>query len=188
MVEDSSNDERLEENLAKIALHLGRYIVTMMSTGVILLIVFSLSGGDGQMNDLVWYSWVGGIIIGTMIGSSMVLDEVSRAGPRNVVITGSTRGLGKALAREFLLFGDRVVIAARSEKSDDLTIKELEENLQEGMATWLINNAGTNKGFRPLLEFRDEDIQNANIDKDQMKAAIKAQQDQQIDNALLAEA
>lgn len=45
-------------------------------------------GGDGQMNDLIWYSWVGGIIIGTMIGSNMVLDEVSRAGPRNVVITG----------------------------------------------------------------------------------------------------
>ncbi|PWA13656.1 putative chlorophyll(ide) b reductase NYC1, chloroplastic [Artemisia annua] len=55
-------------------------------------------GGEGQMNDLICYSWVGGIMIGTIIGSNMVLDEVSRAGPRNVVITGSTRGLGKALA------------------------------------------------------------------------------------------
>lgn len=45
-------------------------------------------GGDSQLNDLIWYSWLGGIIIGTMIGSNMVLDEVSRAGPRNVVITG----------------------------------------------------------------------------------------------------
>ncbi|CAI9285941.1 unnamed protein product [Lactuca saligna] len=193
--------EKLEENLSKIALHFGRYIVTMMSTGVILLIGFNLSGGDGQMNDLIWYSWVGGIIIGTMIGSNMVLDEVSRAGPRNVVITGSTRGLGKALAREFLLSGDRVVIASRSKESVDMTIKELEENLQEGVASaasscrkklanakvvgtscdvcdpndvrnlanfavnelgsidiW-INNAGTNKGFRPLLEFTDQDIQ-----------------------------
>ena len=40
------------------------------------------------MNDLVWYSWLGGVIIGTMVGANMVLDEVSRAGPRNVVITG----------------------------------------------------------------------------------------------------
>lgn len=24
--------------------------------------------------------------------------------------------------------------------------------------TWQINNAGTNKGFRPLLQFTDEDI------------------------------
>ncbi|PWA84070.1 glucose/ribitol dehydrogenase [Artemisia annua] len=193
--------EKLEENLSKIALHLGRYIVTMMSTGVILTVGFNLSGGDGQMNDLIWYSWVGGIIIGTMIGSNMVLDEVSRAGPRNVVITGSTRGLGKALAREFLLSGDRVVIASRGKESVDMTIKELEENLQVGLANTMtsstkklayakvvgrscdvcdpndvrklanfaveelgsvdiwINNAGTNKGFRPLLQFSDEDIQ-----------------------------
>ncbi|PWA73659.1 hypothetical protein CTI12_AA259440 [Artemisia annua] len=68
-----------------IAHHFGRYIVTMMTTGVILLIDFS---GYGQMNALIWYSWVGGIIIGTMISSNMVLDEVSRDGPRNVVITG----------------------------------------------------------------------------------------------------
>ncbi|WOG94385.1 hypothetical protein DCAR_0313680 [Daucus carota subsp. sativus] len=193
--------EDLEESLSSIALHVGRYIVTMMGTGVILLTGFQLSGGDGQMNDLIWYSWLGGIIIGTMIGSNMVLDEVARAGPRNVVITGSTRGLGKALAREFLLSGDRVVVASRSQDSVETTIKELEDSLKECLETaddfskrslkyaevvgvacdvsdpkdvkklsdfainelgsidiW-INNAGTNKGFRPLLQFSDEDIQ-----------------------------
>lgn len=40
------------------------------------------------MNELIWYSWLGGIIIGTMIGANSVLDEHCRAGPRNVVITG----------------------------------------------------------------------------------------------------
>ena len=40
------------------------------------------------MTDLIWYSWLGGVIIGTMVGANMVLDEHSRAGPRNVVITG----------------------------------------------------------------------------------------------------
>lgn len=87
-----------------------------------------------------------------------------------------------------------------SPESVDMTIKELEENLKEGMVTeggssgnmarakvvgiacdvckpddvrklatfavsefgsidiW-INNAGTNKGFRPLLDFSDDDIQ-----------------------------
>ncbi|XP_071908780.1 probable chlorophyll(ide) b reductase NYC1, chloroplastic isoform X2 [Coffea arabica] len=123
--------EQLEEKLSGVAIQIARYIVTMMSTGAILLIGFRLSGGDGQMNELIWYSWLGGIIIGTMIGSNMVLDEVSRAGPRNVVITGSTRGLGKALAREFLLSGDRVVVASRSPKSVNTTIKELEENLKQ---------------------------------------------------------
>ncbi|OAY53758.1 probable chlorophyll(ide) b reductase NYC1, chloroplastic isoform X1 [Manihot esculenta] len=206
-LDSQSNEEhtkavaKLEEVLSSIAIQIGRYIVTMMSTGVILAIGFQLSGGDSQMNTLIWYSWLGGIIIGTMIGANMVLDEHCRAGPRNVVITGSTRGLGKALAREFLLSGDRVVIASRSHESVDTTVKELEENLREGLMTangssrtnlahakvvgiscdvcepsdvqklanfavnefgsidiW-INNAGTNKGFRPLLQFNDEDIQ-----------------------------
>ncbi|KAG8495594.1 hypothetical protein CXB51_013364 [Gossypium anomalum] len=190
---------KVEEVFSLIAMQIGRYIVTMMSTGVILLTGFQLSGGDSQMNTLIWYSWVGGIIIGTMIGANMVLDEHCRAGPRNVVITGSTRGLGKALAREYLLSGDRVVVASRSPESVDMTVKELEENLKEGMTAgglssknlerakvvgiacdvceandveklanfavselgsidiW-INNAGTNKGFRPLLQFSDEDI------------------------------
>ncbi|XP_039043072.1 probable chlorophyll(ide) b reductase NYC1, chloroplastic [Hibiscus syriacus] len=190
---------KVDEVFSSIAMQLGRYIVTMMSTGVILFTGFQLSGGDNKMNALIWYSWVGGIIIGTMIGADMVLDEHCRAGPRNVVITGSTRGLGKALAREFLLSGDRVVAASRSPESVDTTVKELEENLKEGMVAggsssknlvqekvvgiacdvceaadveklanfaitelgsvdiW-INNAGTNKGFRPLLQFSDEDI------------------------------
>lgn len=192
---------KVEEVSSKIAIQVGRYIITMMSTGVILAIGSQMSGGDSQMEEVIWNSWLGGIVIGTMIGANMVLEEHSRAGPRNVVITGSTRGLGKALAREFLLSGDRVVVASRSPESVEMTIKELEENLKEGMSTagdptrkrlqrakvvgiacnvcdpedvqklanfaiqelgsiniW-INNAGANKGFRPLLEFSDEDLQ-----------------------------
>ncbi|KAE8682833.1 putative chlorophyll(ide) b reductase NYC1 [Hibiscus syriacus] len=190
---------KVEGVFSSISMQIGRYIVTMMSTGVILLTGFQLSGGDSHMNALIWYSWLGGIIIGTMIGANMVLDEHCRAGPRNVVITGSTRGLGKALAREFLLSGDRVVVTSRSPESVRVTVKELEENLREGMSAggsfsknmgqakvvgiacdvcdpsdveklanfavielgsvdiW-VNNAGTNKGFRPLLQFSDEDI------------------------------
>ncbi|KAL3363177.1 hypothetical protein AABB24_012464 [Solanum stoloniferum] len=193
--------EMLEERLFSLALYVGRYIITMMSTGVVMFVGFQLSGGDSQMNELIWYSWLGGIIIGTMIGSNLVLDEVARAGPRNVLITGSTRGLGKALAREFLLSGDRVIVTSRSPVSVGLTIEELEENLKQALnaATgsarkklahakvvgiacdvsdpvdvkklgkfaadelgyidiW-VNNAGTNKGFRPLLEFTNNDIQ-----------------------------
>ncbi|OUZ99959.1 Short-chain dehydrogenase/reductase SDR [Macleaya cordata] len=192
---------KAEEIFFSCATQVGRYVLTMMSTGVVLAVGFQLSGGDSQMNTLIWYSWLGGIIIGTMIGANMVLEEEHRAGPRNVVITGSTRGLGKALAREFLLSGDRVIIASRSLESVQTTVGELEENLREGMLSaggkskaklahakvvgiacdvckpddveklsnfavgelgsidiW-INNAGTNKGFRPLLQFTDEDIE-----------------------------
>ncbi|KAJ7973867.1 Chlorophyll(Ide) b reductase [Quillaja saponaria] len=160
--------EKVEEVLSSIAVQIGRYIVTLMSTGVILAIGFQMSGGDSQMDALIWYSWLGGVVIGTMIGANMVLEEHCRAGPRNIVITGSTRGLGKALAREFLLSGDRVVVTSRSPESVDATVRELEENLKEKVANFAvnelgsidiwINNAGTNKGFRPLLQFSDEDI------------------------------
>lgn len=192
--------EKAEEIFFSVTTQVGRYLLTMMSTGVILAVGFQLSGGDSQMNTLIWYSWLGGVIIGTMIGANMVLEEHSKAGPRNVVITGSTRGLGKALAREFLLSGDRVVIASRSPESVDTSVEELKENLKEGIEMagskgtrkfshakvvgiacdvcnpddvrklanfavselgridiW-INNAGTNKGFRPLLQFTDEEI------------------------------
>ncbi|PWZ32673.1 putative chlorophyll(ide) b reductase NYC1, chloroplastic, partial [Zea mays] len=192
--------EKAEEIFFSVATQLGRYVITMMSSGVVLGVGFQLSGGDSQMNELIWYSWLGGVIIGTMIGANSVLEEHCKAGPRNVVITGSTRGLGKALAREFLLSGDRVVITSRSPESVLQTIKELEENIQEGLSVakkkqrnilshakvvgtdcdvckpedvkelvnfainelgsvdiW-INNAGTNKGFRPLVTFSDDDI------------------------------
>lgn len=57
------------------------------------------------MNELIWYSWLGGIIIGTMIGSNMVLEEVSRAGPRNVVITGGYNSLSiRGMIEIVLLF------------------------------------------------------------------------------------
>ncbi|XP_010254115.1 PREDICTED: probable chlorophyll(ide) b reductase NYC1, chloroplastic [Nelumbo nucifera] len=192
---------KAEEIFFSVATQVGSYLVTMMSTGVVLTIGFQLSGGDSQMNTLIWYSWLGGIVIGTMIGANLVLEEHCRAGPRNVVITGSTRGLGKALAREFLLSGDRVVVASRSPESVHRTVTELKENLKDGMLTgshtsrenmkyakvvgidcdvcnpddvrklanfavselgpidiW-INNAGTNKGFKPLLQFTNEDIE-----------------------------
>ncbi|TVU22969.1 hypothetical protein EJB05_32693 [Eragrostis curvula] len=216
--------EKAEEIFFSVATQLGRYVITMMSSGVVVGVGFQLSGGDSQMNELIWYSWLGGVIIGTMIGANSVLEEHCKAGPRNVVITGSTRGLGKALAREFLLSGDRVVIASRRCSESVLqTIEELKENIQEGLSVakkkekkilshakvvgtscdvckpedvkklvnfaidelgsvdiWVelminiyhfviniycfkksclqINNAGTNKGFRPLVNFSDEDI------------------------------
>ncbi|KAH0914401.1 hypothetical protein HID58_028847 [Brassica napus] len=140
--------QNLEMVFSSIAVQIARYIVTMTSTGAILLIGFQLSGGDSSMNSLVWYSWLGGVIIGTMTGANMVLEDHYRAGPRNVVITGSTRGLGKALAREFLLSGDRVIVTSRSgvlsfvwisfceisSESVDMTVKELQQNLKEIMS------------------------------------------------------
>jgi hypothetical protein len=43
----------------------------------------------------------------------------------NVVVTGATKGIGKALAREFLRQGDKVFIASRSHAGVEETIREL---------------------------------------------------------------
>ncbi|KAF5188761.1 Short-chain dehydrogenase/reductase [Thalictrum thalictroides] len=80
---------KAEDIFFACATQVGRYLVTMMSTGVILATGFQLSGGDSQLDTLIWYSWLGGVIIGTMIGANMVLEEHYKQGPRNVVITGS---------------------------------------------------------------------------------------------------
>jgi len=45
--------------------------------------------------------------------------------PKNVVITGGSRGLGKSLARSFLLRGDNVFITARNQDILNKTMKEL---------------------------------------------------------------
>ncbi|XP_012830609.1 PREDICTED: chlorophyll(ide) b reductase NOL, chloroplastic [Erythranthe guttata] len=106
--------------------------------------------------------------------------------PYNVLITGSTKGIGYALAKEFLKAGDTVVICSRSEervksaleslrvesgkqhvwgarcdvrKGDD--VKNLVSFAQEQLNyidIW-INNAGSNAySFKPLMEASDEDL------------------------------
>ena len=46
---------------------------------------------------------------------------------KNIVITGSTRGVGLCMAKEFLKAGCHVTISGRSEKSFELSKKELAE-------------------------------------------------------------
>lgn len=191
----------VEADFFKRTSQFGHFLVTMMSTGALLAIAFEFSGGNSQMDMVIWSSWLAAVVAGTMIGSNQVLERRCKSWPQNVVITGSTRGLGKALAREFLFAGDNVVIASRSPDSVRTTTAQLQQELTEGIVMskastsvsckregkvigipcdvsnvedvkmladfavrefgsidiW-INNAGMNKGFRPLLQFTDEDI------------------------------
>lgn len=52
---------------------------------------------------------------------------VSPKVPLNVVITGGTRGIGRALVREFLQAGDNVYIGARSARGIRETVHELSD-------------------------------------------------------------
>ncbi|CAK9313342.1 unnamed protein product [Citrullus colocynthis] len=106
--------------------------------------------------------------------------------PYNVLITGSTKGIGYALAREFLKAGDNVVICSRSAERVESSVQSLREefgeqhvwgtkcDVREGedvknlvafvqknlkyIDIW-INNAGSNAySFKPLVEASDEDL------------------------------
>jgi chlorophyll(ide) b reductase len=49
--------------------------------------------------------------------------------PISVVITGGSRGLGKALAREFLAAGDRVLLTSRTQAAGEAAVRELREEV-----------------------------------------------------------
>ncbi|PON66855.1 Short-chain dehydrogenase/reductase [Parasponia andersonii] len=106
--------------------------------------------------------------------------------PFNVLITGSTKGIGYALAKEFLKAGDNVVICSRSAERVKSAVQSLREeygeqhvwgtqcDVKEGQDVkdlvsfaqrnlkyidiW-INNAGSNAySYKPLAEASDEDL------------------------------
>lgn len=106
--------------------------------------------------------------------------------PYNVLITGSSKGIGFALAKDFLKSGDNVIICSRSEERvksaveslkaesgkqhvwgtkcdvrDGNDVKKLVAFAQEQLKyidIW-INNAGSNAySYKPLMEASDEDL------------------------------
>ena len=66
-----------------------------------------------------------------------------------VVVTGSTRGVGRALVREFLKRGDRVLVTSRNQEAVDKTIAQLKEDFPErkivGMAADVSNGVEVNR-------------------------------------------
>ncbi|KAI4332829.1 hypothetical protein L6164_017706 [Bauhinia variegata] len=106
--------------------------------------------------------------------------------PYNVLITGSTKGIGYALAKEFLKAGDNVLICSRSNERVESAVQSLRKefgeqhvwgtkcDVREGedvknlvafaqeklkyIDIW-INNAGSNAySYKPLAEASDEDL------------------------------
>ncbi|RZB65681.1 NYC1-like protein isoform X2 [Glycine max] len=77
--------------------------------------------------------------------------------PFNVLITGSTKGIGYALAKEFLKAGDNVLICSRSDERVKTAVQNLRVEFGE-QHVW-INNAGSNAySYKPLVEASDEDL------------------------------
>ncbi|GAQ87774.1 Chlorophyll b reductase [Klebsormidium nitens] len=115
-----------------------------------------------------------------------VAKEGASSPPYNVVITGSSKGIGLALAKQFLAAGDRVCLCARDTSQLEAQCKEFEKEYPGQTLAWAtdvtkaaevadlanfakqamghvdvwINNAGTNAyTYKPLVENSDEDIE-----------------------------
>ncbi|KAH7690061.1 Short-chain dehydrogenase/reductase SDR protein [Dioscorea alata] len=83
----------------------------------------------------------GGVVSLPLVPSGRVLWRVRAETPKqerepmvppfNVLITGSTKGIGLAFAKEFLKAGDNVVVCSRSAERVELTIKQLREEFGE---------------------------------------------------------
>eukprot|EP00775_Hariotina_reticulata_P011450 gene11450-11596_t len=103
------------------------------------LVLFSayVLGAASDLAGVAGPVWVP-TLLGAAIGS--VFAVVNRyckmrlwrppAAALNVVITGGTKGLGKALAREFLAHSDAVVITGRSQEALTHTISQIRSELQ----------------------------------------------------------
>lgn len=60
--------------------------------------------------------------------------------PYNVLITGSTKGIGHALAREFLKAGDNVVICSRSGKKNQTSVFVWDSKREPASSCYVLND------------------------------------------------
>ncbi|XP_058212977.1 chlorophyll(ide) b reductase NOL, chloroplastic isoform X3 [Rhododendron vialii] len=118
--------------------------------------------------------------------SSSLVSREPMVPPYNVLITGSTKGIGYALAKEFLKAGDNVIICSRSAERVESALQNLRGEFGE-LHVWgtkcdvrqgddvknlvsfaketldyidiWINNAGSNAySYKPLSEASDDDL------------------------------
>ncbi|CAI5985706.1 unnamed protein product [Closterium sp. NIES-65] len=126
--------EKAEEDFLQFTQHLGRALILTTIPGVVLETLRELSGSRVQGWDVVWFCWAAGLVLGCMVGVGEVMQKhqrrraAARLPPRRVVLTGGSRGLGKAMAREFLLAGDDVLLTSRSEQGVEEALRALQQD------------------------------------------------------------
>ena len=80
-----------------------------------------------------------------------------------IVITGSTKGLGKALAEEFLQSGDDLVISSRDNSRVENTVKELQSKYPERKIYGKTCDVGNYDEINSLSQFSLEKLGNVDI-------------------------
>eukprot|EP01026_Neomeris_dumetosa_P059164 TRINITY_DN5522_c0_g1_i2.p1 TRINITY_DN5522_c0_g1~~TRINITY_DN5522_c0_g1_i2.p1 ORF type:complete len:377 (-),score=34.44 TRINITY_DN5522_c0_g1_i2:453-1559(-) len=81
----------------------------------------------------------------------------------NVVITGSTKGIGYALAQKFLQSGDKIVVCSRSEQRVRQTVREFQDKFGEDCVFGQKCNVGKAKDVQELAKFAKNSFGNVDI-------------------------
>jgi len=76
----------------------------------------------------------------------------------NVVITGSTKGIGLAMAKEFLRYGDKVVVSSRSAERVEATVAQLREEFPEGKIVGLPCDVSVSDDVEALAGFAQQQL------------------------------
>jgi chlorophyll(ide) b reductase len=76
----------------------------------------------------------------------------------NIVITGSTMGIGKAMANEFLKHGDNVIISSRNQGKVDSVVEELQGKYPEQMVCGITCDVGNPDDIEALGKYALEQL------------------------------
>jgi len=113
------------------------------SSGYVMALAVSLSeviapGAPAEMSltPALFAGFGIGALYATLLRYANVRIWAAPKKQKTVVITGSARGIGKAMAREFLLAGDKVVITSRSERTVASAVRELRAEVGAGATVY----------------------------------------------------
>jgi chlorophyll(ide) b reductase len=81
----------------------------------------------------------------------------------NIVITGSTRGIGLALAQEFLRYGDQVVVSSRSAERVEAAVAQLRGEFPEYKIVGLPCDVSLSDDVEALADFAQQQLGTVDI-------------------------
>eukprot|EP00877_Chromochloris_zofingiensis_P003905 jgi/Chrzof1/13515/Cz08g00200.t1_NYC1[v5.2] len=126
----------------------------------------------GAVSSLAGLPTVTPALTGAALGGMFaMLDRYCKArlwrppsSPLNIVITGGTKGLGKALTREFLQQGDSVVITGRTQESITKAVSDLSSEVECGInVTGVICDVGNSEDVAKLAEQAQQLLGNIDV-------------------------
>jgi len=76
----------------------------------------------------------------------------------NILITGSTKGIGFALAKELLKYGDNLVISSRTEEKVNSVVEELKEQFTESQVIGIVCDVTKGEDLAKLAREAKENL------------------------------